>query len=91
MYGPRKSKGIRHRVKDYPDCPEDERLRLLKVLARNRARDGPSKSTRSQSVGKDTSDPGSASDGKGTTSRIKGSGSKANESDTPSCQITVSD
>lgn len=84
-------KVIRHRVKDFLDCLEDERSRLLKVLAEERANDGPSKSTSSQSVRKNTTNPGSVSFGKGTISRIKGSGLIANVSDTLSCKITISD
>ena len=43
-----KRQGIRHLLKDCPDCPEAERHRILKDLADEKAKTGPARSTRSQ-------------------------------------------
>ena len=48
--------GVRHWFRDFPDCPDDERKRILSAREAEKARDGPSASTRSKSKEKGDGD-----------------------------------
>lgn len=47
-FGPHRSRGLHHLLKDCGNCPDEEKKELFKQLAEEKAKTGPSRSTRSQ-------------------------------------------
>lgn len=79
LWPPHKSKGIRHLLKNCPECPADKKAALLKQRAEELVKDGPSKSTRGQGA-----HPGPA------IGRLQPP-KPATSRHSPSCAIQVSD
>lgn len=50
LYEPCRRKGIRHLLRNCPDCPHDEKNRLRRELAEKKAATGPAHSTRSKTA-----------------------------------------
>ena len=48
LYGPHKERGLRHLLRDCRECPEEEKEKLFKAYADEKAKTGPSRSTRGQ-------------------------------------------
>lgn len=85
-------RGIRHYLKDCRACPDDEKKRILLERAAEKAKDGPSKSTRAQNStthGTSGTASGSGTISRPTTGRLQHN--KIAFTSTPSCPITISD
>lgn len=87
LWPPHKERGLRHFLRECRDCPEEEKSRLLAERAKEKAKDGPSKSTRGQTV--DRGDAAASSSSKPTAGRLQTSAIDFPNS--PSCPIVVSD
>ena len=86
LYEPHKQRGFLHMLRDCRDCPDEEKKRLLSELAAQKAKDGPSRSTRFQqsttrSIGSSFQDDST----KSTAGRI------SCLHNLPGCSITLSD
>lgn len=84
LWPPHAERGIRHYLKDCRACPEEDKKRIIQEKAAEKAKDGPSKSTRSQ-----TSAATSATSQRPTTGRLQQN--KVTVSSGPSCSIIISD
>lgn len=82
---PQNDRGIRHRLLDFCDCPDDYRKKLLEKLARERARDRPSKSTCRKVV---ANKPAS---GKPNSPKRRLQTNQFTPTTNPSCRVTMSD
>ena len=87
LYSPCKEKAYRHYLKNCPNCPVDEEARLFEELAREKAKDGPARSTRFQKA-KQT-EKVKTEKIFGTAGRLGSQQVKSSES--ASCPITVFD
>lgn len=79
LWPPHKAKGVRNRVKYCPECPEDEKKKLLAEHIASFSEDGPATRTRGK--------PSSSGDAKPTVGRL---GQKQIDvKDSPSCSVTA--
>lgn len=89
LWPPHAERGIRHYLKDCRACPDEEKKRILQDRAAEKAKDGPSKSTRSQSASSQGSATSSGTPQRPTTGRLQQH--PITISSGPSCAIIVSD
>lgn len=90
---PCKAKGSRHWIRDCTDSSDKEKTNYISEIAASKSRDGPSRSTRSQ-TGDRKFDPTDTVKGRYTVGRMKkphSNNKNTVETETPSCPVLVSD